>query len=230
MRTLLIGCSGGIGTAIARRLGEQGHSLIGFDRKKPADTGPVTLFYKVDLNDTGQVVNACGQLMTDVCSLWSIVYCAGMYPIVSLEEYTIQLWDEVHNVNVKAAFVICQKLHSLLVEGGRIVIIASGAAQIGSRDIAYSASKAALLGLTKSLALNLASKGIRVNAVCPGPVETPMSERMPEDRIRDYKHRILLRRFGQPEEIAVAVEFLLDPVNSYMTGATVDINGGLYLR
>lgn len=229
MRTLLVGCSGGIGTAIARRLTEKGHSLIGIDRQEPlADLIPV--FYEVDLNQTEQVLFVCTQVRAEVPSLWSIVYCAGIYPIVDFEHYTIELWDEVHNVNSKAAFIILQNLSSLLEESGRIVTIVSEAAHAGSRDVAYSSSKAALLGLTKSLALNLAPRGIRVNAVCPGPIETPILERMPADRVRDYEKRILLRRFGRPEEVAVAVDFLVAPENSYMTGATIDANGGLYLR
>lgn len=229
MRTLVIGCSGGIGAAIARRLRQKGHSLIGLDRKGPsADLVPI--FYEVDLNQTDHLLRVCSEVRKAVPSLWSIVYCAGTYPIVDYEHYTLELWDEVHNINVRAAFLICMNLGSLLEEGGRIVTIISGAAHLGSRDIAYSSSKAALLGLTKSLALNLAPRRIYVNAICPGPVETPMSQRMPGARVQEYVNRIPLRRFGRPDEVAIAVEFLLSPENTYMTGATLDVNGGLYLR
>lgn len=229
MRTLVVGCSGGIGTAIAHRLKEKAHSLIGLDRKGPtADL--VSTFYEVDLNKMDQVLHVCSEVRKRVTSLWSIVYCAGVYPIVDFEHYTPELWDEVHNTNVRGAFLIFMNLGSLLETGGRIVTIVSGAAHLGSRDLAYSSSKAALLGLTKSLALNLAPKGIYVNAICPGVIETPMSRRMPKTRVQEYVNRILLRRFGGPEEVAVVVDFLLDPENTYMTGATVDVNGGLSLR
>lgn len=230
MRTLVVGCSGGIGTAIARRLKEKGHSLIGFDRTKPTDASLIPVFYEVDLNQTEDLLLVCAKLRKEVPSLWSIVYCAGIYPIVEFERYTVPLWDEVHNVNVRAAFIICLNLGTLIEEGGQVVTIVSGAAHLGSRDVAYSSSKAALLGLTKGLALNLGQKGIRVNAICPGPIESPMSKRMPPDRVQDYKSRIILHRFGKPEEIAIAVDFLLSPENSYMTGATIDVDGGLSLR
>ncbi len=87
-----------------------------------------------------------------------------------------------------------------------------------------------MLALTKSLALNLVRRGILVNAISPGTVETPILDNMAPQRVEDYKRRILLHRFGKPEEIAVTVEFLLSPENTYMTGATVDVNGGVNLR
>jgi 3-oxoacyl-[acyl-carrier protein] reductase len=230
MRTLVVGCSGGIGTAIVRHMKQKGHELAGIDQNSSIEPDLLSWFYEADLSQTDQVLSTCDRVKQDIPSLWAIVYCAGIYPIVDLKNYTIGLWDEVQSVNTKAAFIICLNLESIVEDGGRIVTIVSGAAHLGSRDVGYSASKAALLGLSKSLALNLAYRGIRVNAICPGPIQTAMSKRMPEERVKDYKSRILLNRFGRPEEIAVAVDFLLAPENSFMTGATVDLNGGLYLR
>jgi 3-oxoacyl-[acyl-carrier protein] reductase len=153
-----------------------------------------------------------------------------VYPIVSFSEYTLELWNEVHAVNVTGAFIAARELRNVISRGGRIVTVVSGAAHVGSRDLGYSASKAALLGLTKSLAMNLAEQGILVNAVCPGPIESAMSQRMPAERVGEYKQKMLLGRFGTPEEVASVVDFLLSPENSFMTGATVDVNGGQYLR
>ncbi|MBI4319338.1 MAG: SDR family oxidoreductase [Chloroflexi bacterium] len=230
MRTLIVGCSSDIGVAIARRLRQQGHSLFGFGRNKPAEQDLVPSFYTLDLRVADEVESACERLRSEVPSLWAIVYNAGVYPLVDLDRYTLQLWDEVNNVNVKAAFIICSHLHSLLEDGGRIVTIASASAHVGSTDVAYATSKAALVGLTKSLALNLAGRGIRVNAVCPGPIETALSHRTPPERKQEFKKRIPLDRYGQPDEVAAAVEFLLAPENGFMTGATIDINGGLHMR
>ncbi len=229
MNSLVVGCSGGIGTAILHRLKGKGFNLIGMDVKRPP-SGLVSIFYKADLNKTDELPGVLDKVKKEVGSLWSIVYCAGVYPIADYERYTPKLWDEVHNVNVRGAFVTLMKLSPILEEGGRVVTIISGAAHLGSRDIGYSSSKSALLGLTKSLALELAPRLILVNAVCPGPIDTPMSRRMSEERVKEYKERILLRRFGRPEEVAVAVDFLLSPENTFMTGATLDVNGGLYLR
>lgn len=230
MRTLLVGCSGGIGTAIARRLIEKGHDIVGVDRIEPHAEDSLSSFYSADLNDTDTLLSVCSKLQENPAAFWSIIYCAGVYPIVSFSEYTIPLWDEVHGVNARALFIICSRLVDMLENGGRVVTVVSGAAHGGSRDVGYSASKAALLGLTKGLAINLAERGILVNAVCPGPIVTPMSARMPPQRKGEYEERILLKRFGSPDEVAVAVEYLVDPQNTYMTGATIDVNGGLYLR
>lgn len=231
MRTLLTGWSGGIGTAISHRLSKKGHTLIGLGRTKPPVNSPISSFYKVDLNETDQVLDVCSQVKRDIPSLWSIVYVAGIYhPEVPFEEYPISVWDEVYNVNVRAAFILCQNLAPLLKEGGRIVTILSGAVQLGSMDVGYSSSKAALLGLTKSLAMILAHKRILVNAVCPGPTETELVKSIPQNVAKEMKTSILLKRFGKPDEVAVVVEFLLDPENSYITGATIDTNGGLYRR
>ena len=154
----------------------------------------------------------------------------GIYPIVPLKEYSLDLWDEVQSVNVRSVFQIVQLLSPAFAKGGRIVLIGSGAGHIGSRDIGYSASKAALLGMVRTLARSLAPAGILVNAVCPGLVATPMSARMKTEDVQDYMTRIPLGRKGTPGEVAVCVSFLLEEENSYMTGASLDVNGGLYTR
>ncbi|MFC1930133.1 SDR family NAD(P)-dependent oxidoreductase [Chloroflexota bacterium] len=230
MKTLLVGCSGGIGIAIARRLKERGHVLIGLDQSEPREANLISSFYNVDLNQTKDVLSVCNRLKTEVSDLWAIIYSAGIYPIVDFEKYTVALWDEVDSVNVRAAFIVCLNLHTLLQDGGRIVTIVGGAAHLGNRDPGYSTSKAALMGLTKSLALNLAHRQIRVNVINPGPIETPMTKRYPPEAARDMINRTLLKRFGRPEEVAVVADFLISPENSNMTGATIDVNGGLYLR
>jgi len=230
MRTLVVGCSGGMGLVICRRLKEKGHGVIGIDVKKPADASLIPLFYQADLNQTEQIFSVCNQLKEDVQSFYAIIYLAGIYPAVEFEKYSIELWDKVYNINVRAAFILCQNLANIIEDGGRIITIGSSAGQVGSTEVAYGSSKAAMLALTKSLALNLVRRGILVNAISPGPVETPILDNMASQRVEDYKRRILLHRFGKPEEIAVTVEFLLSPENTYMTGATVDVNGGVNLR
>lgn len=229
MKTLLIGCSGGIGSEVARYLISKGNAVIGADMVRP-DGLALEAFYEVDLRDDEEVLSFCSRVIKECSKLWAIVYCAGIYPIVPFEEYTASLWDEVHQVDVRSAFVALSRLYPVITEGGRIVTIISGAAHLGSRDVGYSAAKSALMGLTKSLAVNLAPHGVLVNAICPGPIATTMIDRLPKTRVRDDLARILLKRFGTPKEVAVAVGFLLDADNSYMTGATVDVNGGLYLR
>jgi len=230
LSSVVVGSSGGIGTAIVARLKKAGHRVLGVDRVPPAIECPVDDFVEVDLTNESSTRDACRSVREMVQPIWGLVYCAGVYPILSFSEYTVDLWNEVHAVNVTGAFIVTSELRNAISSGGRIITVVSGAAHVGSRDVGYSASKAALLGLTRSLAMNLTAQGILVNAVCPGPIDSQMSQRMPADRVGQYKQRMLLRRFGTPEEVASVVVFLLSPENSFMTGATVDVNGGLYLR
>ena len=103
-----------------------------------------------------------------------------------------------------------------IVSGGRIVVVASGAAHVGSRDVAYSSSKAGVIGLTRNLGKTLASKGILVNAVCPGVIRTQMSARMSPKDIEEYIDKIPLNRLGAPQEVSICIAFLLDEENSYI--------------
>lgn len=230
MRSLVVGCSGGIGSAIVSLLRSDGHEVIGVSEE--AYSAPdLTLHVLADLRRTDEAQGACQAIRNATSELWAVVYNAGIYnPGVSLYDYPLELWDEVNNVNLRSAFIFLQTLSPLIVSGGRIVTIASEAAHLGSRDVAYSASKSGLLGLTRSFAIGLADRSIQVNSICPGPIDTPMSSRMSEQHAEEYMKRIRLGRFGQPEEVAVAVRFLLDPANTYMTGAILSINGGLYLN
>lgn len=228
---LVVGSSGGIGTSIVKKLHETGFEVIGMDKKEPNAQAPLKHFVNVDLVDEDLVLDACKIIKRKVKKLWGLVYSAGVYnPKFSLKDYDVNSWKQVQAINVTGAFIIIHELSSIMAPNGRIVTIISGAAHIGSRDVAYSASKAALLGLTKSIALNLSERDILVNAICPGPIVTQMSQQMPMDRVKQYKDKILLHRFGEPNEVAVGVAFLMAPENTFMTGATLDINGGLYLR
>ncbi|MGC8538687.1 MAG: SDR family NAD(P)-dependent oxidoreductase [Candidatus Micrarchaeia archaeon] len=229
MKVLVVGCSGGIGTAISRHLKKEGYDIVGVDKDDPSDESLFSAFYRLDLRNADDVVSLVEKLKAGK-HFWALVYVAGIYPIVPFDEYSLKLWDEVQSVNVRSAFIILKGLADDVERGGRIVTIVSGAAHIGSRDLGYSASKAALLGLTKSLALNLAKRGILVNAVCPGVIDTKMSARMHPEDVEKYMEKILLKRKGMPEEVAAGVSFLLNKENTYMTGATININGGLYIN
>ncbi len=229
MKVLVVGCSGGIGTAISRHLKKEGYDIVGVDKDDPSDETLFSVFYRSDLRNADDVVSLVEKLKAEK-HFWALVYVAGIYPIVPFDEYNLKLWDEVQSVNVRSAFIILKGLADGVERGGRIVTIVSGAAHIGSRDLGYSASKAALLGLTKSLALNLAKRGILVNAVCPGIIDTKMSARMHPEDVEKYMEKILLKRKGLPEEVAAGVSFLLNKENTYMTGTTININGGLYIN
>ena len=227
-RVLLTGSSGAIGTATIEELRRQGgYEVLGVDQQPPPEDGTEPdSFLLADLTsstDLDAVAKAAR-------NLWGFIHCAGIYPIVDLKDYTEQLWAEVNAINVAAAFRLVQLLRSSIDPGGRVVMVASGAGHLGSCDPGYATSKAALLGLVRSLAGELGPRQVLVNAVTPGVIETPMSARMSSARREHHEVSTALGRAGRPSEVAVVVGFLLDPRNTYVTGASIDVNGGLYAR
>ena len=229
-RVIVTGASGDIGSAILERLSQLEYTMIGLDVVERQKKEDIERFFKVDLRRSDEIEHVCGEIRENHSPIWGIVCCAGVYPIEKLQDYTLELWDEVHAVNLRSAFQISQLLYPSIVNGGRIVIIASGAGHVGSRDVGYSASKAGALGLVRSLAKSLAPHGILVNAVSPGVIRTKMSARMSPENVKQYIDNIPLKRLGVPNEVSICVSFLLDEQNSYMTGASLDVNGGLYTR
>ncbi len=226
---VVTGSSGAIGTAVVRRLLDGGHRVHGMDLAPPP-SGCGVLHYEADLSDDASLAAAVASVRAEAPRLGGLVYCAGVYPIVPWADYTLALWDRVHAVNVRGAFALVAGLAGCLDAGTSVVLVASGAAHLGSRDVGYAASKAGLVGLMKALAMNLAPQGIRVNAVCPGLIDSPMSARMAPERRRQHEQQALLCRAGTADEVAGAVAYLLSAESGYVTGATLDINGGLYLR
>jgi 3-oxoacyl-[acyl-carrier protein] reductase len=205
-------------------------SVVGLDRISPQQNSLLDCFIEVDISNHCAVEVACKQIMQTHSSIWGIVHCAAIYPIIQFSDYTLGLWDEVFAVNTRAAFQIIQYLDPILTDGGRIVLISSAAAYLGSNDVAYSSSKAALNGLTRSLAKIFAPRAILVNCICPGPIESPMSERMSAESVLKHQKNILLGRFGQPKEVAVVAKFLLAPENTFITGHSIDVAGGMTIR
>ena len=136
-------------------------------------------------------------------------------------------------INLKAVFFMTQAVLPQMIrqQGGAIVSISSLAARVGgiAAGIDYSTSKAGVIGLTRSLARQYGPKGIRVNAVAPGVIDTEMTRPWPEEVRQDFIARTPLRRLGTAEDVARAVVFLAGPESAFITGATIDVNGGLYM-
>ena len=160
-----------------------------------------------------------------------LIHCAGEAPVGSLRELTCAEWNRVVDVNLNGAFNVLHAAQSLLREGGSVVMVASVAAETGVPHQAhYAAAKAGLVNLTKSAARELAP-AIRVNCVAPGMTLTEMGRQTATGLPPDYaKTKLLLQRFAEPEEIARCIVFLASPASSFITGATLDVNGGRYLR
>jgi NAD(P)-dependent dehydrogenase (short-subunit alcohol dehydrogenase family) len=154
------------------------------------------------------------------------------------EEYTLDDWNDISETNLRGAFLCTKYAHPFLKERcGCIIHISSVQAFANEGRIsAYAATKAGLLGLTRSMALDFASEGIRVNAICPGAIQTGMMEAFldreadPEEAVQTLGRSIPLGRVGQPADIARVAYFLASPAASYMTGATLIVDGGLLTR
>jgi 3-oxoacyl-[acyl-carrier protein] reductase len=150
---------------------------------------------------------------------------------VNLWEMSVAEWDQVMAVNIRGAFLCCHGAVPRMIErgGGAIVNVSSLAAKVGSviTGCHYVISKAGLVGLTKILAREVAEHGIRVNAVAPGRIDTPMIWDVPAEVNERYKEMIPLKRLGTPEEVAEGIVFLLSDSAAYITGQVLDINGGI---
>lgn len=227
---IITGGSSGIGKAIVKKLLQNKYHIVILDIQKNKIKSKRITFIKCDVGKKNQVKKSIQQIDSLFKKIDVLVNCAGVYPIVHLENYTDQLWKNCMETNVTGAYYLIKEVIPMMKKqkGGYIINITSGAVFLGSRDPGYSASKAALAGLTKSCAKNLAKYNILVNAVAPGPIETPMSARMKETDKKKYRENILLKRFGRPEDVANAVYFLISGEADYITGSTIHINGGLY--
>jgi 3-oxoacyl-[acyl-carrier protein] reductase len=184
---------------------------------------------QVDVTDHASVVNATAQT-TALAGVDVLVNSAGITgPNVKVWDYPVDAWKQVFDVNVHGLFHCCRELsaHMKSRNYGRIVNIASVAGKDGNPNAsAYSASKAAVIGLTKSLGKELADTGVRVNCVTPAAVKTAIFDQMTPEHIQFMLSKIPMARFGEPEEVAAMVTWLSTEECSFSTGAVFDLSGG----
>ena len=230
MRTSIVtGSSGGMGRAICAELKAQGDRVIGIDRVEPQaneDKGSVDRFIACDLSDMDEVQRAIDAL-ADEEEIGCLVNCAGLYEKKGVFELTLDDFDRVLAVNLRAPFLLSQQLAMRMRDrGGVIVNIASINGKLGSPIVPYGTSKAGLIGLTRSLAKTLAPYKIRVNAIAPGTIRTPMAADVNPVQMERQMYSVAMERVGEPNEIATVVRFLASDDSSYMTGAVVDVAGG----
>jgi 3-oxoacyl-[acyl-carrier protein] reductase len=238
---LVTGASSGIGAATAQVLGEEGADVVvvyGQDREGAARTAQGVVSHErrtwlcpMDLRNPEDVKSAIARLKTQLNGLDLLILCAGLNIVTPMEQITPAEWDQVLSINLSSVFYLIQAAIPLLRDGASIVTVASVAAHTGApHHMHYAAAKAGLVNLTKSLARSLAPR-IRVNCVAPGITLTPMGQQTASTLAPDYAEtRLLVQRFATPEEIARCIVFVASPITGFMTGATIDINGGRDLR
>jgi 3-oxoacyl-[acyl-carrier protein] reductase len=237
-RILVTGSSRGIGRAIALQLGRDGYAVTVHCRQSRSEGEAVVaeitaaggradllLFDVTDRAQTRQVLEAA---VANRGAWWGVVVNAGItrdgaFPALSEDD-----WDSVIDTSLGGFFNIVQPLTMPLVrmkQGGRIVVMASVSGVIGNRgQVNYSAAKAGLIGAAKALAVELGSRGITVNCVAPGLIDTEMVKNLP---LEDALRMVPLNRLGQPEEVAAVVAFLMSPGAAYITRQVIGVNGGI---
>jgi 3-oxoacyl-[acyl-carrier protein] reductase len=235
---LLTGASGGIGEAIATALHEQGASvaLSGTRREKLDEVagriGSRVQVLPCDLRDRAQVAALIPQAEAALGQLDILVNNAGVTKDNLFMRMKDEEWDEVLAINLTSAFILCRgALRNMMRRrAGRIINIASISGVLGNPGQGnYAASKAGLVGMTKSLAREVASRGITANCIAPGFIETPMTHVLNEKQTEAVAKAIPAGIFGKPKDIAAAVVFLVSDEAHYITGETLHINGGMVM-
>lgn len=244
-RVLITGAGSGIGKALAWRLAASGHRLALLGRlpgplKEVAgrigEGGVDTLVLEADVSREQEVRAAVERIGSEWGALDGLVNNAGITFFGTIEETPLTDWNRVLEVNLTGPFLVTRECLPWLRRGSQsaVVNVASTLGQVGlARAAAYCAAKAGLVNLTRVLALDHAAEGIRFNAVCPGVVDTPMlavdrgDHRDAPGRRRDLEQAHPLGRVARPEEIAAAIENLLDPGSSFITGAVLTVDGGM---
>lgn len=237
---LVTGASKGIGKAIAQKFAEQGAHvaftyLSNVEKGQALETelseaGVKAKGYRSDASDFAAAEQLINEVVADFGSLDVLVNNAGITKDNLLLRINEADWDDVININLKSCFNTVKAATRTLMKqrAGSIINMTSVVGLKGNAgQTNYAASKAGILGFTKSVALELGSRGVRANAVAPGFIETEMTEKLDEKTIQGWRDAIPLRRGGTPQDVAEACVFLASDMSSYITGQVIQVDGGM---
>jgi NAD(P)-dependent dehydrogenase (short-subunit alcohol dehydrogenase family) len=232
---VITGAASGIGAETARLFDQEGATVVGVDVAAGA-AGALAL--EADITDEQQVIDMFARVKEEFGRIDVIFNNAGINPNddTTVTDTSLDAWQRVQDVNVRGVFLGCKHgIPHLLANdpsGGSVINTASFVAVMGAAvsQISYSASKGAVLSMSRELGVEFADRGVRVNALCPGPVNTPLLKELfakdPEKAAKRLVH-IPMGRFGEPEEIAAAAVFLASDESSFVTASTFLVDGGL---
>lgn len=238
---VITGAANGIGRAASMLLAKEGATIIAIDKDKIALKKLKTKLKKncVLKNINCTDIDDINKNLYDIKNIDGLVNCAGIVPQSDLMSCSIKVWNETIQTNLTSVFFITQYFMKLFLKSnkGSIVNISSVASSIKGvkRRFAYSASKAGIIGLTKSIAVDYAKNGVRCNVICPGTVDTPtwrkrvLSANNPIQARKDFNSRQIIGRVAKPEEISHLILFLLSDRSSFVTGSVYNIDGGMSL-
>ena len=238
---LITGAAQGIGKAIAQAFAKEGANIAVSDVNLELATqtaneikgsGVKTIPLKMNVADLADVEAGVKKAIEELGKINILVNNAGITKDNLFLRMKKEDWDAVISVNLTGVFNLCKTISRLMMKEryGRIINVASVAGEMGNVGQAnYSASKAGVVGLTKTLARELAPRGVTVNAIAPGFIQTAMTDRIPEEIKKKILDQIPLGKLGQPEDVAAAALFLASSAADYITGQVIRVNGGIYM-
>jgi NAD(P)-dependent dehydrogenase (short-subunit alcohol dehydrogenase family) len=224
---IVTGAAGTLGGAIGTELERQDWHVIGLDREE----NPARRTLGVDLANAAEIRTCYQRIEDEYGGAHALVNNAGIFVGKPWDEITDEEIDQTYAVNLRGPLLLSTLFARANIARKRqasIVNVASVAGREPGHDVVYAASKAALIQLTRGLGRQLAPHGVRVNAVAPGIINGTIADRIPEPNRSSYRERTPMQRFAEPAEVAAVISFLLSAAASYMTGAVLDVNGGLF--